>query len=159
MAMSMRWQYRDPMLAWLFPVAYLCHLLEEWFGGFPEWIAAIAGRPVPRPAFLVINAVALVIMLLATRAAIRKEQHGWMGIAIATVVLLNAVLHLLGSIVTGTYSPGLITGVILYMPLGQLTLLRAWHQAEGSAMSRGVSAALAIHGLVIAIAWLATITA
>jgi hypothetical protein len=37
----MRWHYRDPLLAWLLPLSYALHILEEWFGGFPEWMAVM----------------------------------------------------------------------------------------------------------------------
>lgn len=150
----MRWHYRDPLLAWLFPVAYGCHVLEEWFGGFPEWFAAIRGVPLPSDAFILINAVALIVMIGATYRTIRDERHGWMGIGVATVVEVNALLHVLASISTGTYSPGLFTSVVLYMPLGQLTLLRAWGQATRSQFGVGVLAGCAAHAFVSAIALL-----
>ena len=141
----MRWHYRDPLLAWLLPAAYGLHILEEWVGGFPEWLQAVAGAPLPRPAFIAINAVALAAMVIATRASVRREGHGWMSVAIATILLINALAHLLASLATGTYSPGLFTGVVLYLPLSQLTLLRAWAQAHGHAFGRGVAAGTTVH--------------
>ena len=152
----MRWHYRDPLLVWLLPLAYAFHILEEWFGGFPEWLAVVTGSPLPRGAFIVINAVALAVMILATRAAARRESHGWMGIAIATILLVNGIAHILGSLVTGTYSPGLLTGVVLYLPLAQLALARAWSQAEGAMFGRGVVAGIALHALVFVIAYAAS---
>lgn len=152
----MRWQYRDPLLVWLFPAAYALHILEEWFGGFPEWLAVFGGAPMPRGVFVVINATAFSAMLLAARAAVRREAHGWMAVGIATIVLTNGLAHILSSLATGTYSPGLFTGVVLYLPLGQLALLRAWQQA-GASFSRGVAAGLAVHALVSAIALAVTL--
>jgi hypothetical protein len=32
---GVRWHYRDAGLLWLFVPAYLVHLAEEWFAGFP----------------------------------------------------------------------------------------------------------------------------
>jgi hypothetical protein len=148
----MRWHYRDPLLAWSFPCAYAAHLVEEWMGGLPEWLAVITGQPLPRGAFVIINAVAFAVCVGATAAATRRERHGWMGVAIASLFFLNGALHLLGSLVTGTYSPGLFTGVVLYLPLGQLALLRAWHQAEGATFSHGVAAGVAVHALVVIVA-------
>ena len=149
----MRWHYRDPLLAWLFAPAYAAHLAEEWFGGFPQWVARIAGEPLPDVAFVVINAVAFAAMLAATRSATLREAHGWMVIAIATIALTNGVWHVLGSLVTGTYSPGLFTGVVVYMPLGQLTLLRAWHQTPQPFFVRGLLWGLGIHTAVFVIAF------
>lgn len=138
----MRWHYRDPALVWLFVAAYLAHLIEEYAGGFPDWFARLSGAPLPVPAFLAINAVAFIVLVAVVAAVTRREACGWMAIGVATVALVNSVGHLLGSLLTGTYSPGLITGVVLYMPLGQLALIRAWHQAPPETFRRGVIAGL-----------------
>jgi hypothetical protein len=149
----MRWHYRDPLLVWLLTLSYVLHILEEWYGGFPEWMAFVIGSPLPRTAFIVINAVALALMLAATHATTKREAHGWMGIAIATVLLVNGLAHLGGTLVTRAYSPGLITSVVLYLPIAQLVLFRAWSQAEGSAFGRGVAAGLAFHAVVVIVAY------
>jgi hypothetical protein len=151
-----RWQYRDPLLLWLLPAAYACHLIEEWLGGFPQWISRVIGAPLPDAAFLWINAVALAVMVLASRAASGREAHGWMGIAVATILFTNGIAHLLGSVVTGSYSPGLFTGVVLYLPLGGLVLLRAWTEAGEGGFARGVASGLGLHALVFVIAYAAS---
>ncbi len=150
---DMRLDYPDPPLAWLLVAAYVAHVVEEWFGGFPEWLALLAGGPLPRGAFVVINAVVMAAMIAVTRAATRCESLGWMAIAIAALLFVNGLLHILGSIATGTYSPGLFTGVILYLPLGQLALMRAWRQAPDGFFGRGVLTGLALHALVSVLAF------
>jgi Protein of unknown function with HXXEE motif len=87
-------------------------------------------------------------MVLAARAAIRREQLGWLAIGVAAILLVNGTAHLLASLVTGTYSPGLITGVVLYLPLAQLVLLRAWHQVPASLFWQGVGTGLIAHVVV-----------
>jgi hypothetical protein len=140
-----RWHYRDPLLVWLLVAAYALHIVEEYVGGFPEWFAYLAGAPLGRGEFLVLNAVGLGAMAAAARAATREESLGWLAIGIAAILLLNGVAHLTASLVTGTYSPGLFTGVILYLPLGQLALLRAWLQAPREFFWRGVAVGVAAH--------------
>jgi hypothetical protein len=149
----MRWHYRDPPLAWLLVAAYAAHVVEEWVGGFPEWLALVAGAPLPRVAFVAINAAAMGAIISATRAAIRHDSLGWMAIAIAALLFANGVLHILGSIATGAYSPGLFTGVVLYLPLGQLTLMRAWQQAPPGVFARGVLSGLGVHAAVSLLAF------
>jgi len=144
----MRWHYRDPLLVWLLPLAYAVHILEEWFGGFPEWVALFVGAALPRTAFVAINAAAMAAMILAARATTRRESNGWMAIAIATILLVNGFAHILASVFTGTYSPGLVTGVVLYLPLAQLALLRAWSQADKAMFGRGVWTGIALHVLI-----------
>ena len=148
----MRWRYNDPPLVWLFVAAYLAHVVEEFLGGFPSWLATIFGRPLSYEAFLVINAVGLGVMIVAARFATRRESSGWLAIGIATVAFANGLLHLVGSLFTATYSPGLTTGVVLYLPLGQLALLRAWHQVPESFFWKGVAAGLAAHAVVTVVA-------
>jgi hypothetical protein len=125
-----RWDYRDAGLLWLFVPAYGVHLVEEWLAGFPKWLATVVGRPLPVTVFVSINAVAMVIAVLGIRAAVRTERYGWIAIAIATVFLINTLSHLAGSLVTGTYSPGLFSAVILYVPLASMVLVRALDQAS-----------------------------
>jgi sorbitol-specific phosphotransferase system component IIC len=128
--------------------AYAAHVVEEWFGGFPEWFGLLAGRPLPHDAFLIINAVGLAVMAAAARAATGRETLGWLAIGIATVIIVNGSAHLLGSIVTGRYSPGLFTGIVLYLPLGELALTRAWSQVPHVFFWRGVAAGVAAHTVV-----------
>lgn len=151
----MRWHYRNAQLAWLFPLAFALHIAEEWFFGFPEWIGLMLGAALPRLAFVVINAVAWVAMALATAAAVRREENGWMEIAIATILFINAIAHVAGSLVTRTYSPGLFTSVVLYFPLGQLALMRAWDQAADGLFAKGAATGVALHALVFVIAYAA----
>jgi hypothetical protein len=148
-----RWHYRDPLLLWLFLPAYLLHVIEEYLAGFPAWFRAIAGQPLPVPAFAAINAVGITVLVTAIIAATRHERLGWIAVAIAMVAVINPLAHLVASILTATYSPGLVSGVVFWLPLGQLLLLRAWYQADGAALRRGVLAGLVVHGIVTATAF------
>jgi hypothetical protein len=151
-----RWDYRDAGLLWLFVPAYGVHLVEEWFAGFPAWLATVVGRPLPVTVFVSINAVAMVIAVLGIRAAVRTERYGWIAIAIATVFLINTLSHLAGSLVTGTYTPGLFSAVILYVPLASVVLVRALDQASRQHMLQGVIAGALIHGAVFIVAYATT---
>jgi hypothetical protein len=148
-----RWRYRDAGLLWPFVPAYAIHVAEEWFAGFPDWAARIAGRPIPGTAFIVINAVAIVLLLGAVRAATRNERHGWMAVCIATIALVNTAAHAVGAVITQSYAPGMISAVVLYVPLGLLTMIRAFDQAPSPQLARGVVAGLALHGAVFIVAF------
>ena len=154
----MRWQYRDPWLAWLLPLAYALHILEEWFAGFPEWVALVVGSPLPRTAFVVINAIALTVMIAAIRVSTTREDDGWMAIASASILFINAFAHVLGSVVTRSYSPGLISGVVLYLPVAGLVLLRASSQAQRGAFGRGLAVGAALHAAVFIVAYAVAVT-
>ena len=149
----MRWHYRDAGLLWLFVPAYLVHVGEEWAGGFPAWIGTVVGRALPVAAFVSINAVALVLVVAGIRAAIREDRYGWIAVAVATIMLINTVAHAVGAALTGSYSPGLMSAVVLYVPLSSLALIRAFDQAPRTQLTRGIATGFAIHVLVFAIAF------
>jgi hypothetical protein len=150
--MAARWHYRDPGLLWLFIPAYLVHAGEEWIFGFPAWIGSTVGRPLPDTAFLIINGVALVLAVFGLRAAMRADRYGWMAVAVATIMLVNTVAHAAGAALTRSYSPGLISAVVLYVPLGTLTMIRAVDHAPRAQLIRGILAGLLIHAIVFVVA-------
>lgn len=152
----MRWHYRDAGLLWLFVPAFAIHVTEEWFAGFTTWVAQVAGRAMPDAAFLSINAIAMLLLIVGIRAAARSESNGWIAVTIATIALVNTVSHAAGSLLMQSYSPGLFSAVVLYVPLGVLTMIRASEQAARPAIMRGVLAGTIIHGVVFVAAFLAT---
>ena len=153
----MRWHYRDAGLLWLFVPAYAIHVAEEWFAGFPVWVQQTAGRPLPDEAFLIINAVAFLLLIAAVRSATRSEGSGWMAVAVATLALVNTAAHAGGALLTRSYAPGLVSAVVLYVPLGALTMIRALDQADRTQLTRGVVAGLIIHALVFVLAFASTL--
>ena len=149
----MRWHYRDAGLLWLFVPAYVVHVAEEWFGGFPQWIAMIAGRPLAAAAFFIVNGIALALAVAGIRAAVRSDRYGWIAVAVATIALVNTLAHAAGAALTRSYSPGLISAVVLYVPLGTLAMIRAVDQAPRVQLGRGIAAGLIIHAFVFVVAF------
>ena len=84
-----------------------------------------------------------------------RPRRGWIAVTIATIALVNTASHLAGALLTRGYAPGLVSAVILYVPLGSLTLLRALDQARDQA-GRGVLAGVLLHAVVFAIAFVVT---
>lgn len=150
-----RWSYRDAALLWLFVAAYAIHIAEEWFAGFPAWVARVVSQPMPPAAFLIINAVAMALLIAGVRAAVRSEASGWIAVTVATIALVNTLSHLGGAFLTRGYAPGVISAVVMYIPLGSLTMMRAMDQAPHH-LVRGVIAGLILHGAVFVLAFSAT---
>lgn len=137
---SRRWHYLDPALLWLYPATYLVHLAEEFWagGGFVRWLAALGGTPFTEAAFVLLNLLGLALVCLGVVLVSRDDAFGWVAIALATAVVLNALGHLAAGLLTASYSPGMVTGVVLWLPLGGLSLLRAGHQASRRALRAGL---------------------
>ena len=110
------WSSADAWL-WLFPLAYGLHIAEEHWLGFPAWLSGL-GRPfVSSSQFLFLNAVCWLLMVAAVLLIRARSSSAWLVVTLAAILGINAGLHLLGSIVTGTYSPGSVTAALLYIPL------------------------------------------
>jgi hypothetical protein len=140
----------------LLPLAYLLHLGEEWWGGegFPLWASRVIGRSLPDERFLVINGIAWPLMLAGSLLAVRFPSLLWLTVSFATVLLVNGAAHLLGSLASGSYSPGTITGVLIYVPLGIVTLRRASGLLPGRAFWGGIVLGIVLHAVVFAVAFL-----
>lgn len=135
---------------WLFPITYLAHIAEEyWAGeGFPAWVSRIADVELTPNRFLGLNGIAWVLMCVGSLLVLKSASMRWLSVTFGTVVLLNGLLHLAASMVTVSYSPGSFTGLLLWAPLGAVTLLRAWTSTTRRTFRAGVIVGLAIHAVV-----------
>ncbi|HTE25907.1 HXXEE domain-containing protein [Flavitalea sp.] len=117
-------------LALLLPVAIFFHVTEEFLvpGGFIEWYQKFVPSKTKgiQPGYLVwINTLMIGVCVLPfyfdhTPAGIAI----WYCISLSTAV--NACFHIWGVIKMKMYSPGVLTGVLLYIPLfiiGSMKLL------------------------------------
>lgn len=122
-------------MTWIFwaPLgAAALHIVEEflWPGGFLGWYRRykpeIAASVTPRSLFI-LNA--LLLILCYDVGAMRAGPVGpplWFGVM--ALLFANAGWHLVAAVKTRGYSPGLITGLLLYVPLslwGAVQLLQA----------------------------------
>jgi hypothetical protein len=107
--------------AWLI-AAYLIHLAEEWFGGFPEWSRVIRGAGVSSQEFIVINAIALALFVALSAITRRRPGMAWFPSILAAIFVINGILHALATWRYGVYSPGTVSGLLIYLPLGVLVL-------------------------------------
>lgn len=139
---------------WLFPATYLVHFLEEAFGGegFDRWVGRVAGAPLPRRDFLLLNAVYWVAMAGAVAAARNHRGLAWVVPALGTITSLNGVGHVAGSALTGSYSPGTVSGATLWLPVGALALRRSFDALGARQWCGAVAAGLGILGAVAATA-------
>jgi hypothetical protein len=100
-------------------VAAVLHITEEFFypGGFMNWIKknkpGLSGRMTARAAIIVNSA----FLLLCVTAIILANSHPAFALSVAGLIFVNGTGHVLGSIVTKSYSPGTITGILLYLPI------------------------------------------
>jgi hypothetical protein len=108
---------------WLLPVTSLFHFADELFaaGGFYTWVARIGGTRISMTRFASASLLALLSITVASWT-VRKGRYDWLLFTLAATILTNAVTHVLGSVVTHSYSPGTVSGLILWLPLGGMIL-------------------------------------
>jgi Protein of unknown function with HXXEE motif len=141
---------------WLvLPASYLAHLGEEWWGGegFASWTARVVGAPVSETRFIAVNSIAAPVFLLGTLLAITKPTWAWFIVTFGTIVLINGLLHVLGTVGTASYSPGVITGSVLYLPLGIVALRLGRTRSSEATFWVAAAGGVAIHGLVAIVAF------
>lgn len=134
---------------WWFPVTYALHVAEEYWGGesFPRWISRLAQVQFTAPAFVRLNAVAMGAMLVAVWCLHRGRCRP-LAATLGAIVLINGLAHTIGSLVTWSYSPGLVTGLFLWVPLGVAALRRAHGELGRGWLWSGIGAGVGVHALV-----------
>ena len=133
-----------PRAVILLPVAVLLHQVEEWFWGFPAWISATFDTNLSPERFLGVNALGLAIFVVGALAAFLSPYMTWVGVSLATLIGVNGLLHSIFSLVTGSYSPGTVTGLLLYIPLSVLLL-----RSSAGRLPRAVFAGAVVIGLLL----------
>jgi hypothetical protein len=118
------------LIPWLPLGAVTLHLVEEfvWPGGFGDWYRSYRPERASSvtTSFLVrINALFVAMAFIAGLLAFRPY-----GVAIWLVVAgigaANAAFHIWASVRTRTYSPGVATGCLLYLPLAVFGFVYFW---------------------------------
>lgn len=137
----------------LFPATYSAHIAEEYWGGFAERVSETTGIAVSGLAFLGANALFLAAMCAIPIYAAGRRSRSYLIVALATVVTINTLLHIGGTLFMARYSAGLVTGVVLWLPLGVGVLARAHRMLPGESLRLGIITGIGMH-ITIPIIWL-----
>lgn len=139
---------------WLYPAVYLLHIAEEyWVGpGFYGWLSDAAHIDFSAGHFLVINAVAWLTMAVFVLLVRKALAPAWMVTILGAIGLFNTASHIAGSLILRSYSPGALTGLLFWVPLGVITLRRAWSAVTPWQFWGGVVLGLAVQGSVTLLA-------
>jgi len=112
-------------MSWIyygFLIAAILHVLEEFVypGGFMGFMKKMAPpfAPFITPTFaIVINGLFLLLCLVA---ALIGRIAPVLVLSIAALLGINGMTHALGAIRARRYAPGMLSGVLLYLPLAIL---------------------------------------
>lgn len=142
-------------LVWpgLFPATFLLHLVEEYFGGegFSANLSRTRGVSFSSWRFFALTSLGLFLMVLGLILAYQHNFPQMMLVILGTTVLLNGLSHAITSLKTSSYNPGLISGVLIWMPLGAVTLLQLPGTMSGARYltALGIGAGIQVVALLI----------
>ena len=116
---------------WLVPIAFLIHLIEEIAFNFWEWEINYLGAEWPFSDFIIFNLILMVLYFVLIIL-----HHFWTNRPTALIALIaflgvqfhNAIFHLYFTIYYGVYSPGVVSGLVAYIPLNCVLILLAFRE-------------------------------
>ena len=133
-AMEERFSPQSPFgrsVFWLCLLAYGLHVIEEYDLGWQPWAVQVLGLPMTWGDFFITNGFG--VMPLGLLAG----SLGWSvpaaSLLLPGVMLMNALgFHILPSLRSGAYSPGLISALLLFLPLGGWCMATAFRHHKDS---------------------------
>lgn len=130
---------------WLFPLTSAAHFCDELFagGGFYTYVTAIGGRPISLARFA--SATLFAFLSITIAAWVARKRYDWVLFVLAAIILTNAVTHLIQSLATRSYSPGLTSGLVLWLPLGGTILYYGFTRSSSSAWWLGLAIGTAMN--------------
>jgi len=111
-----------------FPATYAAHIFEEWWGGFPAHLLRTQGIELSNTKFVVLQLLGLILMIVGVSLSRRLGFPNMMLTILATVILGNSLVHVVRTYLGRGYDPGVVTAVLIWIPLGVYTLLHTRRQ-------------------------------
>ena len=130
---------------WLIPLTSVVHFSDELFagGGFYRYVTAIGGSPMGIARFAFATAIAFVSITIASWVA--RKRYDVVVFVLAAIILSNALTHLYETIATHSYSPGLASALILWLPLGGAILYRGFNRNRALIWCLGLAIGIAMN--------------
>ena len=112
--------------SWLFPLSYLLHIAEEYWGGegYPAYILHLRGVHMSPARFLAAQSVGFILVTIGVILARRLKFLPMMLVILGTIVAGNALTHAVTALGILRYGPGLVSSIFVWGPLGIATMIR-----------------------------------
>jgi hypothetical protein len=111
---------------WMFPITYLIHIAEEYWGGegYSAYIYRIRGVHLSPTRFLVAQSFGFILVTIGVILARQFKFPRMMLIILGAVVFVNGITHAFTALTILRYGPGLFSSIFIWMPLGVFVLVR-----------------------------------
>ena len=111
-------------LLWIATLIYGVHMLEETMYGWHEWVRKVFKLQAEWNEFYMVNAVVIVLGASCAMVGWRSPAYA---LSFPAFMVVNAVLfHIAPVLVTRIFSPGVITAVLLFLPITALIYYNAY---------------------------------
>jgi len=129
------------IMLWLCVAAYGAHVLEEFVFDWRSWSQQVLHLPTRWEDFYITNCLVIVVAIVAAMIA---PEYPAVALGFPALMLINGTLmHILPFVLKrGRFSPGLITSVTMFLPLGTCTMMAAQPDARLLVTAFAVGAAL-----------------
>lgn len=106
----------EETIFWLVLAVSAIHVVEEYTGGWVRFVNSFHNpiRHTTMGAFYLVNGI---FILLCALAALLNASFIIFSLSIAALLFINALIHIGGTVKLKRYNPGVITAVLLYLPL------------------------------------------
>ena len=133
---------------WLFPPAFILHVVEEW-PQFTRWAQIHASEQFTRRDYNAIHVAGIFASVLGATLVWLFPNPAvvllFFTFLLAPSVVFNALFHAGASLLTRTYCPGVVTAVLIYLPLFILLIEHVY--AERLLTPFALAASLLVAGL------------
>jgi len=100
----------------LFPLVYLLHIIEEVRGVGHDFNVSLN-------TFLILSAATWVLMIVGVVLAHRLGFPHFIAVCLGSTVFLNGLWHIFNSVSNRGFEAGVISGTLLFIPIGLATLI------------------------------------
>lgn len=109
---------------WMLTFAYAAHAFEERIHNWNIWAKKTFNVDVSWEMFYCANFAVVILGISCASVGWKNPAYA---LSLPALSLINALFfHILPAVVTRTYSPGIITSVFLFLPLGTLCYISAY---------------------------------
>jgi uncharacterized membrane protein HdeD (DUF308 family) len=135
---------------WLFPFTYLIHIAEEYGGGegYSAYLSRTKGVELTAARFLLMTGLGLALIIAGILLARMFGFPQLLMVILGTVVLVNGLSHAVSSLLKTSYNPGLVSGVLIWIPLGLITLVQLKDRMSAARFLTAVAIGVSIQAIV-----------
>ncbi len=142
---------RNEKIFWYLAAASGAHVVEEYFwpGGFLESAKEIAPGAFEHASLPIIVGVNASMIVGCIFGALMRKRNPVYGLSMASLLFVNSLLHTGAALRMRKYVPGLVTGLVLYVPLSLSAF--SWYKKspeyKRSTAVRATLQGLALHSI------------